>query len=148
MITNKGKFFHNIPDVFYFFLFVIAITGFSFGVAGFFDSPLYLLAFLGPLISGVLIGGMLTSAYEQLKGVHLSLFKSYEGAPEQVRKDIGEITVKQIQSMSSADAEKVKNAIVQLNHAYNRHRASIPDSRVAVLLDNAETATKAYQELT
>lgn len=148
MITNKSRKLYDSPDGPWMAGFIFGVLGLIFGTVGLFVPPHWLaLTLIFPAVFLIMLFFALTNAYDVLNEPHESLLRSYETAPEQVKKDLGYLSVKQIQSMSANDVRRVSSAISDLTTAYFEHQSTIPDSRVEVLLDNAQTATKAYKEL-
>ena len=149
MITNESRLLSDTPDGLWIAGFFVSLVGLMWGTTALFTGDyIWTLSFLAPLLYAVGAFLLMTGAAEQLEGVRLTLFKSYRDAPEQVRSDLGPLTAKQISQLSTADADRVLSALRSLQGAYNKHSEAVPDSRVAVLLDNAKTAEQAYKELT
>jgi hypothetical protein len=84
----------------------------------------------------------------KLKDTHRSrLWKFYNSLHEDIRKDIGKLSIEDIKDLPEAEAQRMWQIFDNLETAYWENKRAIPKPVITSAIENATNATKIYKDM-
>lgn len=118
-------------------------------IAGFYNPIWFVGLAVTPLEPAFLITAVARNKQERIKNdAARKLYKKIKKLPDELKANIGEITVEEYRNMTSAEIEKIHVRIDQMVAAYNSNRAAVGTPKVTAILHSLEDATESYKAQT